>query len=400
MPTILRPIITNAGLAAAQAQDGLGLELEITHVQLGAGTYTLDETEGSADYNRTNLVNPIETVPIAGGHVMDKGFRVDALFPAWVDGVYGASEIGFWAGSPSSGGVLFALWAQPAAFTQRNNIEYLASFAVGLARVPDGSVTVTFDPDLQKAIALMTYHEVAADPHPQYVKRAGDTMLGALNLVEPAQFDNSFKGVPSQWVRKHLGMLRGETTANSATVLGVAHIGTEVFLSGVGGYAVTLPLIANAPAGSTLFVVCGSSFPVTVQRQGANVISTGSVQVSNVSMGPGDTAYFVSNGASWVLFGGSVSLRYAAAFGYSFGADGWAKQPNGLIMQWGRPDMGAGTSLSVAFPLAFPNACLACVPVDWGSSASMHCYTAPTATHGFFASNVNAGIFNYLAVGY
>jgi hypothetical protein len=185
MPTVINPLITNAGFNAAQAQSGLGLQLAITHLQLGSGTYVLDPSVGSADYNRTALVTPTETVPVAAGHVMDKGFRVDAMFPAWTAAAYGVSEIGFWAGDPAAGGVLFAIWAQATPFTQRNNIDYLASFGLGLTRVPVGSVTVTFNPVLQEAIALMTYHEQAADPHPQY----GLPLLRTYGLAVPSTSD-------------------------------------------------------------------------------------------------------------------------------------------------------------------------------------------------------------------
>lgn len=42
----------------------------------------------------------------------------------------------------------------------------------------------------------------------------------------------------------------------------------------------------------------------------------------------------------------------------SFGSSGYQKLPGGLIIQWGTYFVGANTSVSATFPIAFPNACL------------------------------------------
>jgi len=113
--TPIQPLITNAGLAAAIAAQGTGLTLQITLVQLGTGTPALNLAESSPDFARTALVSPVESSPIAGGYRDANRFRVDVLFDPWTGppATYGVGEIGFFAGDPAAGGVLFALWAAP-----------------------------------------------------------------------------------------------------------------------------------------------------------------------------------------------------------------------------------------------------------------------------------------------
>ncbi|MCA0214699.1 MAG: hypothetical protein LCH79_16165 [Proteobacteria bacterium] len=172
MPTPIAPIITNAGLAAAIAADGAGLDLAITHVQFGTSAYTLNTADGSPDYDRVALVAPKELHAISAGYVLPSAMmRIDVFAPAWTGSPnpYSVTEVGFWAGNPNAGGVLFALWAQATAFAQRNMLDYLATFKLQLVRVPYGSVTVVIDANLSHAAQLVAAHEAAANPHPQYL---------------------------------------------------------------------------------------------------------------------------------------------------------------------------------------------------------------------------------------
>lgn len=189
--TPIQPLITDAGLAAAIAAEGTGLTLQITHVQLGTGAYTLDFTEGSSDFARVALVAPVETNVIAGGYRANARFRVDVMFEGYGGATYGVSEIGFWAGDPNAGGVLFAIWAQPTVFAQRNMLRYLATFNLKLSRVPFDSVSVVIDPDLALALALVADHEAAENPHPQYVRHDAAQGLSAGQQLQARQNINA-----------------------------------------------------------------------------------------------------------------------------------------------------------------------------------------------------------------
>lgn len=49
------------------------------------------------------------------------------------------------------------------------------------------------------------------------------------------------------------------------------------------------------------------------------------------------------------------------SFTQSFSGNGWAKLPNGLIVQWGENNVSANSTLDVNLPVAYPNAHLQCV---------------------------------------
>lgn len=169
MPTIINPLITDAGLTAAINASAASLQLAITHIALGSGQYT-------PAVGQTALTNRKEKITVAGGFVSGTGgFRVNAVFPAWagVPNPYNATEIGFYAGDPDSDGVLFAVYSHPSnVIVQRNALDYVAQFGLQLSRVPAGSVTVTIDPGASQALALLSTHEAATDPHAPYASRA------------------------------------------------------------------------------------------------------------------------------------------------------------------------------------------------------------------------------------
>jgi hypothetical protein len=250
MPTILNPLITDAGLAAAIAANGAGLQLAITHVALGTGQYTPTNSQ-------TLMVARKEKVTIGAGTVNAAGgFMIGVLFPSWVGipNPYNATEIGFYAGDPDAGGILFAVFSHPSAvIVQRNPLDYVASFGLQLARVPVGSVSVTVDPAGAQSLALIAEHEAKVDPHAQYASRAqlneimvaagiapdfvtAAKLLTALRSAgvfqTPAQFDNTTKAATSAFVRSELLGLGG---AAYAAVFGAtrASIGYQKFPGGL-----------------------------------------------------------------------------------------------------------------------------------------------------------------------
>ncbi len=163
MPTIINPTITDAGLAAAVDADANALQLAITHVSLGAAAYTPTGTE-------TALADGREVVAIADGAIgVDGVLTVSVLFPSYGGAPYEAKEIGFWAGVPGSGGVLFAVHsvgAGGAGFVHRTTLDFIAQFSLGLTRVPAGSVDVTIDPAAAVLHAMLQAHRLDPSAHP------------------------------------------------------------------------------------------------------------------------------------------------------------------------------------------------------------------------------------------
>lgn len=182
MPAAFTPVITAAGVAAALAADGNALSLDITHIALGAASYT-------PVGNETALVDRRETVLVSAGSITGPSqITVSGTFRAadYSGAAYNIGEIGFYAGDPGAGGILFAVASQAGDnFGSRGSssvIEFLATFVLNLSGVPTGSVSVTVDPNAGAAYLLLASHQSASNPHPVYVRKAGDTMTGPLIL--------------------------------------------------------------------------------------------------------------------------------------------------------------------------------------------------------------------------
>ena len=187
MPTIIAPVITDAGAAAATAANGLGLSLQITHVALGAGAYALT---GAA--SMTALVDRREKAAVAFGAKTGAQITLTVKHraDAYAGAAYNVGEIGFYAGDPDAGGTLFAVYsavdrAAPAR-GGANAIDYVQTYTLVLSGVPAGSVDVVFDPEAGVALAALASHLAALNPHPQYLLKAGGTMTGPLVLAADA----------------------------------------------------------------------------------------------------------------------------------------------------------------------------------------------------------------------
>lgn len=178
MPTIISPLITDAGLAAAIAANGAGLQLGLTHVALGTGQYT--PTNG-----QTTLTARKEKVTISSGLITSGGgFNINILFPSWngIPNTYSATELGFYAGDPDAGGTLFAVYSHPSSLiVTRNSLDYVAQFSLQLSRVPTGSVNLIIDPQGAIALALLAQHNTLGNPHSQYVLKTD--IIPAIQLV-------------------------------------------------------------------------------------------------------------------------------------------------------------------------------------------------------------------------
>jgi hypothetical protein len=188
MPSSVTALITEAGEAAAIAQSGLGLSLNITHMAIGSGQYTPTRSQ-------TSLVNRREVAPVLIGSRFDNQLTVTATFQAslYAGAAYAVGEIGFYAGDPDAGGILFAVFSSPSRATPQRGgaitTNYTQQFAVTLSGVPTGSVNVTFDPAAAAGLTALASHLSGSDPHAQYLLKAGGTMAGPLVLAGPATAD-------------------------------------------------------------------------------------------------------------------------------------------------------------------------------------------------------------------
>lgn len=167
MSLALQFTLTQAGLATVFNARKTGLDLALTHIQLGSGQATPQGLE-------TALIAPQQTAPIASGsQVTPTQIRMSATFSG--DAAYPIGEIGVWAGEPgAAASVLVAYWSRPAAPVAHKSagVDFIFTHDMAIADAlgADGGLTVHIDPTHAGTTALVAAHEAAADPHPQYLR--------------------------------------------------------------------------------------------------------------------------------------------------------------------------------------------------------------------------------------
>lgn len=167
MSLALQFTLTQAGLAAVFNARKTGLELALTHIQLGSGQATPQGLE-------TALIAPQQTAPIASGsQVTPTQIRMSATFSG--DAAYPIGEIGVWAGEPGAeDSVLVAYWSRPAAPVAHKSagVDFIFTHDMAIADAlgADGGLTIHIDPTHAGTAALIAAHEAAADPLPQYLR--------------------------------------------------------------------------------------------------------------------------------------------------------------------------------------------------------------------------------------
>lgn len=171
--------------------------------------------------------------------------------------------------------------------------------------------------------------------------------------VTAARFDNSTKNATTAFVQHALGNYQTNQVLASAVTLTAADCGTSFSMNS--GAAITLPLGSTVAVGSVISIV--STIPgAVVSRQGADTINLGGA-VTAVALGTGDSLEVVWNGGQWVAIQGTTLLKASSLFGNLLSGNGYQKLPSGLILQWGTTGaIGPGGSLTLTFPITFPNA--------------------------------------------
>lgn len=208
------------------------------------------------------------------------------------------------------------------------------------------------------------------------------------------------------------GNFAGLNSYNASATLPTSDIGKLVaFYGSTAAQTLTLPAVAGVAVGKNYIIVNQASVAVTVKGNAAenisrNVTGVGQTLSNTVVLNPGDSLVISSNGGSqWNAKGQSAPDM----FPNSLSASGYQKLPNGMIIQWGTSgSVAVNSQLTVTLPITFPNGvkALSCNPDGWPSATN-------TSTGTFSASiistsqisinnrtNVNAGTFQWMALGY
>lgn len=190
----------------------------------------------------------------------------------------------------------------------------------------------------------------------RFLKNAVDNIVAGLtNFVTRPQFESSQRPATTEFVRREIGNLRGQTSVNASLALTADHTGQRILISGTA--TLTLPLLSTVPPGTAFLMVAQTGITGTIQASGADSIFiagelTGSFTLSNRSV-----VFIVAGNTNWNVDLGDHALTRSPLFGCSLGAAGYQRLPSGLIMQWGAGAAPASGTVTVTFPIAFPTAC-------------------------------------------
>lgn len=335
MTVILKPKITDAGLAAAINADANGFELSITHIALGTGKYS-SEASGAG---MTAMADRKEQVQIGAGVVSGTGgCRMMVRFDAWsgTPSTYEVTEIGFYAGDPAAGGVLFAVFATPAdVIVVRNLLDYVATFTIQLTRIPSGSVTVSVNPEEARALALIALHEAASDPHTQYVKKSGDTSTAAQFGLTASPGDNSPKFATTEFVKRQglsFPASGGVGVSETPFSLPVAALGRWIEPN-VNGGVLHLPPATQCPSGGSLAFRVPVPAATIVAAPGDAIVTTQGESVLSVQVSRGETFVLTRNATNnwYVTSSGARQPAGMVAYFPGVAPPGWIKL-NGVLL--------------------------------------------------------------------
>lgn len=238
-----------------------------------------------------------------------------------------------------------------------------------------------------------------------YAPLTSPAFTGTPTAPTPAQFDASTKIATTAFVAAMGLQKAGEVSVSGATTLTVAHAGKTISCGGSGGYALTLPAASAFPVGGTLTIVNSGTGAITAQCAGSNLIYMGSSAPTSISVAAGDTVILEAWSTIWIASAGAALLPYSALFRSSLAASGYQKLPSGLIIQWGvTASIGTDASVTVTFPIAFPNACLCAVAQSnltpggtGGAAISTRSYTITTMLVG---NDLTPASATWIAIGY
>ncbi len=184
MPTPIAFTVTDAGRIAALDAYANGLSITLETLRASTGKVTPDGSE-------TSLTGTLRgSWSLGGGEVNEVSATL--RFFALVQSVTSITDI-FSLGLYTDDDVLFAIASTTGAdplIVCHANIDFLPSFGISLPDVFASSVTIETDPNAPLAQVLMTQHQAALNPHPQYLKsntQGTEEVLGMFRVPTTAQ---------------------------------------------------------------------------------------------------------------------------------------------------------------------------------------------------------------------
>ncbi|MNJ46964.1 hypothetical protein D3C77_421070 [compost metagenome] len=203
-------------------------------------------------------------------------------------------------------------------------------------------------------------------------------------------------------MRRALGSFSGARSVTAAALsLPVSDVGKFVALTSGAAQTVSLPLLADVPAGATITLHNSSSADKTITVNGSDKLSPDGGVYTYVMLKRGDTICATSEAGVWRLHGIGV-LKYSDQFTSVLGAAAASQQLPGLSIKVGNIASGStATAIPLTFPVAFPVACVALILVGWTNNIAVYTHNGRDRSGAEIWRNANPGFYlDYIAIGY
>ncbi|KVH69484.1 hypothetical protein WJ41_20820 [Burkholderia ubonensis] len=187
----------------------------------------------------------------------------------------------------------------------------------------------------------------------------------------PAQFDNSTKLATTAFVQRALGSFQASANLpGGATNGAAADIGKYFTQQSAAAATYVLPSTAGLLPGAAIAFKVTSNYPLTLQCNGADLISANGQTTSTLTLGIGDDVTLVCPQNGYWFASGSAVVGQSSKFAASLAAAGYQKLPSGLIIQWISSIFGTtdgGGNYVATLPIAYPRGQLFAICTDGGN---------------------------------
>lgn len=216
--------ITNAGLSLQAKVNTGAATFKIAGISIGSGT-----PQGSLS-SVTELAHKEMDVPISKLTTNNNVVSIEGTITnESVTTAFAIREMGLYAqdGDNADTKVLYGIMTDPNpdSLPAHGSATVVSQkFTLNLTMSNTGNVTATIDPNALVTVGDLEEHNTSENAHQnifaKYIKKAGDTMTGALQLLTPSDDDDSTKAASTGWVRKVFsGLLRKAITASGVRYL-------------------------------------------------------------------------------------------------------------------------------------------------------------------------------------
>lgn len=193
------------------------------------------------------------------------------------------------------------------------------------------------------------------------------------------QFDSSTRLATTEFVKNSLGNYSNVSIFTSSTSLTAIHFGRVLLLNAAAPVRITLPPSLSGVTGSTIILRNVGSAPATIVTSGSDQIATIATNpLPAIVIQPGSSLDLVLQGISYYA-SGTAALKFSSELAFNTAETGFAKQPSGMIEQWGTGVTDADGYVYITFPVAFPTAMRNISILHVGSLSVMTCLVVGTS---------------------